>query len=558
MMPMETQEFDCDGIRVEFKERPAQQDRHHLIVVFSGFRPEHSPYDFDGPASTTLRSHMLWIRDDFNGKMTYYIRNRDGYGISDAVNALIETKRLELGLEKKQCTFIGFSKGGTAALYHGLKYEYPNILVSAPRIRVGSANQDQRPDIIDGMTVSGAPEEIEELDNLLPDLIRARQDSSTNLYWFSSLADHFHATETGPILNDLRKYSNFNYFETNSELVRRHKDVTLYNMALIMPILGALGEGAVPYFGESPNGGRANAGATVSSIEDVRARNEVVAELDTLKVANGRLWVKGLAFAKGVPAPRPNHMRTEIILRGSNGIYKFKLDQVENARLSNRYYESAFCDYSFGAYASLGGVDLEKLPYGQYRLQIRFRQAKVDYPSHTLTWSGDSSASAQGHSLIQIRPSSRGAMLVKRPLLSNAPGKSRFELLDSWLEGNTFQVRGSFVVQGMEASTHQDVKFWAVFVAQSIGSIRSVPLFTYSQDFDGKAVDDPWGVYTHSNFSTRRHRGTSLPDLPPDVYDVAITGLFPSGSVFSHPVGIQIEVPETGPSNLLATLGKLI
>lgn len=540
--------FRYADISVEYKERQAQQDRHHLIVVFSGFRPKHSPYDFDGAASTTLRAHLLWIRDDFDGNMTYYIRDKNGYEISEAVNALIESKRAVLGLSKEQCTFIGFSKGGTAALYHGLKYEYPNILVSAPRIRVGSANQVQRPDIIEGMTQAGSQAEIAELDALLPDLIRARQSSGTNLYWFSSLTDHFHATETGPLLEELRKFRNFNYFETNSDLVRRHKDVTLYNMPLIMSILGALGEGTPPRFGERPNGGNSHPGKSWRSLSDIRGTGEIVQELSTLKVDDGRLWIQGVSFAKGVPAPRANHIRTEIALRGSERTHRFSLEQVENTRLSNRYYESAFCDYSFGAHAAPGGIDLSDVPNGVYRLESSFRQAKRDYPPQTLTWIGDASISVLGESIVQVRPTRQGSLLVKRPLLADLPTNFHFSLADSWLEDNTFQIRGSFVIHGHEATTHQDVKFWAVLVPELRSELQTVPLFTYREDFRGESIGDPWGVYTHSNFATRRNRGVQLPKLPADVYEVVITAAFTHGAVFSCSSGVRILVSENGES----------
>lgn len=550
MVPMETQEFNYNGIRVEFKERPSQQDRHHLIVVFSGFRPKNSPYDFDGAASTALRSHMLWIRDDFNGYMTYYIRDKDGYEVSEAVNALVELKRVALGLSKDQCTLIGFSKGGTAALYHGLKYKYSNILVSAPRIRIGSANQDQRPDIIEGMTSTGSLDEIAELDAILPDLIRTCQKSDANLYWFSSLVDHFHPTETGPLLDDLRKFRNFNYFETDSDLVRRHKDVTLYNMPLIMSILGALGEGTPPSFGESANGGNAHPGRPRRTLTEIRRKRETVQELSTLKVEDGKLWIQGASFAKGVPAPRANHIRTEVALIGLEATLRFLLEQVENPRLSNRYYESEFCDYNFGAHTTPGGIDLSEVPNGVYRLESSFRQAKRDYAPQALPWAGDASMSVSGESIVQVRTNPQGAFLVKRPLISGRPSSFHFSLSDSWVKNGTFQIRGSFLVHGHEATTHQSVKFWAVLVPEEGVGLHSIPLFTYRDQFNGQTIGDPWGVYSHSHFATRRNRGTKLPVLPADAYEVVITAAFANGAVFSYSSGIRISVSENGESTL--------
>ncbi|MGP9034895.1 hypothetical protein ACT17S_17720 [Glutamicibacter mysorens] len=548
---METQEFNYDEIRVEFKERPAQQDRHHLIVVFSGFRPEHSPYDFDGAASTTLRSHMLWIRDDFDGNMTYYIRDKKGYEISEAVNALIELKRMSLGLEKDQCTFVGFSKGGTAALYHGLKFEYPNVLVSAPRIRVGSANQDQRPDIIEGMTSSGSSDEIAELDNLIPDLLRERSDSDTNFYWFSSEADHFHETETLPILELLREYRNFNYFQTDSDLVRRHRDVTLYNMPLIMSILAALGEGAVPSFGEKPNGGQAMGKRTDTDVlQQVRHRGELITEFSDVSLKENRLAVKGVAFQKGYAAPLPNYVRTTLVLKAKNKTASFRLQQVDNPRLSNRYYEGAFCDYSYGAFNAEDPIDLHNLPFGRYQMQLQVRQARRDFPAMAVDWQGHASSTFVVDSLLQIRPNPGGTLLVKRPIVSIAPPQAHFEIEESWIKADILQIKGTFIVPGHEVNSHREADFYLALVPRGSGTTVPLRLSTYRKATDGSVVNDPWGIYTHSNFTTRRHRGMRLPELLPDTYDVAITAVFANGGVFSLPANMTITCSADGEAKL--------
>ena len=44
----------------------------------------------------------------------------------------------ELGMEKDQVTVTGFSKGGSAALYYGLKLGIRNIICAVPQIYIGN------------------------------------------------------------------------------------------------------------------------------------------------------------------------------------------------------------------------------------------------------------------------------------------------------------------------------------------------------------------------------------------------------------------------------------
>lgn len=551
MAVLENQSHVHHGLTVTYKERPSRQDRGHLIVVFSGFRPPESPYDFDGPITENLRSHMLWILDDFDGEKCYYIRNKEGFAVADAVNSLIESKREQLGLRKDQCTFMGFSKGGSAALFHGLAYDYPNILITAPRIRLGSGNVNDRPEIINAMTETGTPEEVAELDAIIPDLISESRKTPRNIYLFSSLDDHFHSTETGPVLDDLRSFSNFNYFETDSDLVRKHKDVTLYNMPLVMSILAALGEGTPPSFGETQNGGRISGGAALGTLAEVRAQGELITEIGSIRLEDAELVVSGVAFCKGFPVSSANDVRTDLELKSSTARHSYRLLQVVNDRLSNRYYKHEFCDYSYGAFASdPDNLKLDDLPFGRYELQLKVRHAKVNYPRVTVKWGGRSESSVDGEALLQLRSTPAGAVLVKRPLISAEPSESFFSLDEAWLRDGTCHVAGSFVIAGYEAGTYQDVQFYAVFVPRTLAENVGVALYSTRKKTDGQVVHDPWGVYTHSHFSTRRHGGFRLPKLAPDWYDIVITAVFATGGVFSFASGAAVHVDSSGEASL--------
>ena len=102
---VDDQEFIYEGLSVTYRHRRSKQDRRHLLVVFSGGFHDDRRYDLDGSLVDGIRTDILWIRDNFDGDFSYYIRtHRRGTLVAEAVNALIEKVRLERGLEKHHCT----------------------------------------------------------------------------------------------------------------------------------------------------------------------------------------------------------------------------------------------------------------------------------------------------------------------------------------------------------------------------------------------------------------------------------------------------------------------
>ncbi|MYQ43919.1 hypothetical protein GTW40_02370, partial [Streptomyces sp. SID4985] len=68
-----------------------------------------------------------------DGHYSYYMCRSMDFGIEDSVHRLIESTRARLGLTRDQVSLLGVSKGGSAALYYGLKYGYRNIVTVVPQ-----------------------------------------------------------------------------------------------------------------------------------------------------------------------------------------------------------------------------------------------------------------------------------------------------------------------------------------------------------------------------------------------------------------------------------------
>ena len=96
------------------------------------------------------------------------------------------------------------------------------------------------------MTGDGGDREQEELDALIPDAIAADRGTDKNIYLFSSLQDQSHAAQTGRALPLFAKYPNFNYIETDSDLVWDHAGEIRYNLPLMLSIMAAVADNAPP------------------------------------------------------------------------------------------------------------------------------------------------------------------------------------------------------------------------------------------------------------------------------------------------------------------------
>lgn len=243
--------FQHGDIRLGFLERPAAQDRQHLTVFLCGIKPNNG-YDFTGTSSAGLRSHFLWIKDDWDGVATWYLCKGFDFQYENAVVALVDSKLYELGLTKDQCTLVGFSKGASAALYLGLKYDYLNIVASAPQTKIGTFARNVFPDIFRHMAGDRYKDDgaaAYALNRLIEDLIESNETSTKhNIYLFTSRVDPQYSFHIAPHLNMLRRFDNFTAFVTESDFVTNHFGVTNYNIPLIVSILGMLAENLAPKF----------------------------------------------------------------------------------------------------------------------------------------------------------------------------------------------------------------------------------------------------------------------------------------------------------------------
>lgn len=238
-----------NGIDVRYKYKQGKYDFKHLIFVFSGFlNKEPGNYDFIN-AMNDCPADIIWIGDHFNNNYAYYLCYNMDFSIEDAVTEFIHNKIAELDMEPHQITVTGFSKGGSAALYYGLKQGFRNIVVSVPQIKIGSYLMNNWSEVAKAVMGNNyTPIDVQFLDKQIIRLLKQEQKFDRNIYLLTSEADIQYKTEIEPYLADFNQYSNFNLLKTYSNFVREHNQVTSHHTALLLSIYYALASEAVPRY----------------------------------------------------------------------------------------------------------------------------------------------------------------------------------------------------------------------------------------------------------------------------------------------------------------------
>ncbi|UNK47431.1 hypothetical protein [Arthrobacter sulfonylureivorans] len=539
-------DFVHSGVLVQYKRRAAKLDRRHLIVMFAGVGRLDS-YEFDGRASSDSQAHWLWIKDKFDGQHAYYLCRNMDFSIERAVVALIEAELQRLGLSRKECTLAGFSKGGFAALYLGIKYNFGNILASAPQIYAGTHTRGNRPKIFAHLTGGGGQAELESLDGLLPDAVAADEQTEKNIYLFSSPRDQFHAGQIVPALPMFAKYPNFNYIETDSDLVNEHTDVTRYNVPLILATLYALAENVAPRYGTVRNGDRMPSQLRSEVLARQREAGNAVANLTGVRLSGSVFFPEGVGFLRGHATEDWADLASTLVLAGEASRHEFALGGNEDAGTSFRYFQQAYCNYRLARFSSRKhqGIDLAGLPAGTYDLRLRLMAPDREAEQPLATGTPLSTESQRDGRLYRFRTRPGGAVLDVRPVLGTAPQEAYFRLRTSWARGQRVHLDGDFAVRGVEVPDSKAARYYLVLHGPA--GTQAFALAAGGFRGDTNVFGDGLSDYSGAHFGTRKGAGVDISALPPGTYHAAVS-LSCAGGLYTLPTGktVQIRTADAG------------
>ncbi|MER6444173.1 hypothetical protein DEJ51_01210 [Streptomyces venezuelae] len=241
------------AVPIEYRFSHARNGNRHLVVVFANFTAP-GEYGWSNGVLDKVRSNILWVRDLFDGANTYYLCKGMDFSLEQSVVGLISRVMGALSLSPDEVTMFGSSKGGSAALFFGLKYGFRNIVASVPQFLIGTYVKEGIPGAAKVMMGEVTEQNVHTLDSVLPDLVRSGANHSANIYMITSPQDEQYKRQVEPFIGLFQGRENFNFVYNDSSLITDHGKVTLRNLPTIMGLLNLLVDGITPRFGMVRNG----------------------------------------------------------------------------------------------------------------------------------------------------------------------------------------------------------------------------------------------------------------------------------------------------------------
>lgn len=502
-----------NGVPLTYCYRPGYLDCRHLLVIFSGFGARSNfTYNFSGGSLDKIPSHILWIKDDFYGNCCYYLCYHMNFDIGKTCSEFILHFARQHYLDEKNITLCGGSKGGSAALYIGLKYNFLNIISSAPQIKIGSFINAVHKELINHIMVNSS--NCSALDSVITDACEYAEHEK-NIYLFSSDVDEYERCED--IHKGLCKFSNFNHIVTRSDCVRRHNMITAYNLPLILSIISAHSQKLYPKYGELIyNGTQLN--KNVQEILKSQIEQKAVAELTSCIFSENKIFPEGAAFIRGIPCPDYGILRKTMICKSisSHKKYRFNVGSVKDRKYSKIYFKDVFVNYDTAGFASCkyAGINMN-IPFGVYEIsmEIQYNGKVFETPLHINV---PEFKGIMGNAICRIYTINNKTVLKLMDSIS-VHKPDVYRLTNFWKKGSILHYEGFFCKYGIEVKYYSDIEYYIVLKSKD-----NVFIFRFGKNkcMDLANIFDDLGHYELCNFCSIGRRGIDISILPSGIYDI--------------------------------------
>lgn len=202
-------------------------DKHSdtLLIVFSAFTGENRRYNYFSKFRNVNIS-QLYILDTWGVLGSYYWYENGLMYPEQKVSKLIEYIK-----EKNRVNRIitaGTSKGGSAAIYFGLKHKASSIYSGACQYRVGTyLNRPEHTEILNAMMGNiDKDEAIHVLDKKIEKILRSIKDGRNNINLFYSTKELTYERQIAPLIQDLDELE-LPYTKTINDF-QKHDDVGIF------------------------------------------------------------------------------------------------------------------------------------------------------------------------------------------------------------------------------------------------------------------------------------------------------------------------------------------
>ncbi len=217
-------QFRSKGETIKYLLRESNNKK--LIVIFSGFdTPPKYRY------TLTLRGfdiNQLFILDDFKNRGGYYIGQAPKFNFESATIELIEKIIKEKNIKRSDVICAGSSKGGWAALYYAIKYNFGYSIIGAPQIKIMTyLNFVNYTDVIENMT-GGDKQYVSTVENHLLDIIEDSKNLPEIFLQIGVGDDHHYYKHILPFIDVIRKKEYYKNLNLKIENYGSHNDVAVY------------------------------------------------------------------------------------------------------------------------------------------------------------------------------------------------------------------------------------------------------------------------------------------------------------------------------------------
>ena len=195
-----------DEVDVKYLFFPSYKNSDLLTITFAGFHAEGDPPKYN--YMRTLEEfdcNQLFILDDFGARGSYYMCVNRDFKIEKSVKKLIDTICQDHKIKKR--ISLGSSKGASAAIYYGLKYDYDAIIAGTPQYYIGSYLKKVKSahNVLDFMAGNQSEDSIEFLDNIIENLINQREECSTQVVICAGKDDPHYQFHSVPLIDTLEQ-----------------------------------------------------------------------------------------------------------------------------------------------------------------------------------------------------------------------------------------------------------------------------------------------------------------------------------------------------------------
>jgi len=545
--------IEINGHQIKYDLKSARKDIRHLVVLLNGYR--HGGWEY-GNSIDFLKCNVLMIEDFFDSQQSCYLGKERGFVFADMVASLIDKMLIDLGLSKADCTLLGPSKGGFAALYIGIKFGYKNIVAPAFVGHIGSWMVNHDKSIGQHVMGNYDLDTVKKYDSLFTNLIANDNDTNKNIYVFVSPNDSFYLEYGQKEVIKLlaKKYTNFNLFITGSQLAFQHDQVTPYYLQETLSTVSLLTQSIAVRLPESMYENQKiqmKASPSIKDIEFFATKNslnkeQAVNEISKILIKDHTLYVEGLAFILNYDSPNHSYLSKKLYIENieTKHGYSYIVGTVPNYLQSRLLFSNSYQNYAASGMATMGfnGIAIQNLSNGQYKLGISVTKTdqELDIKDLNLIAPIDKKYNC-GESEYRIFEKSKSVYLTKRPVIGRlVTDKDCFFSLEKfWYKNDLYHLEGIFIVLGIDMPDFHLGRYYLVAKHVETGEIYSHGLGQVRNNKISKKIDSLYGGYDACYFATMHFKGIETECYDTGEYEIFISLSYKS-EIFTYQINRKL------------------